>query len=203
MIRQLGTGCLLMSLLLAMVACTTWPDSEPPADSGAGGSLLSWPEDSVVEPREAGAGNGLLRWPDGPAAEAPESRGQADRSPEAEADVVAVAESVKGRPYELGAEGPDRFDCSGLVHYAYAQAGYQVPRTTEEQFRAARPVARSEKEPGDLIFFAVDGLNVSHVGIYGGDGRFLHAPSPGSEVSWADLDDDYWAGRFAGVGRLR
>lgn len=195
---------LLLPALLGLGACVSWPESQSPEESTSiGGSLLSWPEESVVEPRERGAGNGLLRWPDGPRSPAPDPRDRPPRAPGAAAEVVAAAESVEGRPYQLGAEGPDRFDCSGLVYYAHAQAGREVPRTTEEQFRAARPVAPDDKEPGDLVFFAVDGINVSHVGIYGGGGHFLHAPSPGTEVSWASLDNDYWSGRFAGAGRLR
>jgi cell wall-associated NlpC family hydrolase len=110
--------------------------------------------------------------------------------------------AVKGRPYRLGASGPNAFDCSGLVRFAHRQAGIDVPRTTTRQYRAARPVDRRNMSEGDVIFFAVDGISISHVGLYAGNGRFIHSPSPGSRVSWASLDNSYWASRFAGAGRF-
>jgi murein DD-endopeptidase len=109
---------------------------------------------------------------------------------------------VEGRPYRLGANGPHQFDCSGLVYYAYRRAGHSVPRTTREQFRRADPIHRRDMLPGDIVFFAIDGRRVSHVGIYGGNSRFIHSPRPGRGVSWADLNNPYWAQRFAGAGRF-
>lgn len=191
-------GTVLAGALLAGPACTSWPDqhSTDVVAGSQGGSLLHWPAEAVVDPREQQGGS-WLNWPEGPESTAPE-RGFTGEG----ASIVRAAESVKGRPYRLGADGPDAFDCSGLVYYAHRQAGHEVPRTTDTQFRNARPVSREGRRPGDLIFFAIDGISVSHVGIYGGDGRFIHSPSPGSQVSWADLEDPYWRGRFAGVGRL-
>jgi cell wall-associated NlpC family hydrolase len=116
--------------------------------------------------------------------------------------VLQAAESRLGAPYRYGGAGPDAFDCSGLVTYAYRQLGFAVPRTAAQQFAAATPVPRGDLRPGDLVFFRLDGREVSHVGIYAGDDRFVHAPQSGGEVRMASLDDDFFRRRFAGAGRL-
>jgi cell wall-associated NlpC family hydrolase len=116
--------------------------------------------------------------------------------------VLDAAESRLGAPYRYGGAGPDAFDCSGLVTYAYRQLGVAVPRTAAQQFAAARPVPRGELRPGDLVFFRLDGREVSHVGIYAGDDRFVHAPQSGGSVRMARLDDEYFRRRYAGAGRL-
>jgi cell wall-associated NlpC family hydrolase len=116
--------------------------------------------------------------------------------------VLDAAESRLGAPYRYGGAGPDAFDCSGLVTYAYRQLGVAVPRTAAQQFAAATPVPRSELRPGDLVFFRLEGRDVSHVGIYAGDDRFVHAPQSGGNVRMARLDDEYFRRRYAGAGRL-
>ena len=116
--------------------------------------------------------------------------------------VLQAAESRLGAPYRYGGAGPDAFDCSGLVTYAYRQLGVAVPRTAAQQFAAATPVPRGDLRPGDLVFFRLGGREVSHVGIYAGDDRFVHAPQSGGQVRMASLDDDYFRQRFAGAGRL-
>lgn len=116
--------------------------------------------------------------------------------------VAAAAEEQLGRPYRYGGAGPRSFDCSGLVHYAYRRAGLAVPRTTEQQWRNARRVDRRGLRPGDLLFFKVEPPKVSHVGIYAGAGRFIHAPSSGKRVSYAQLSNPYWDERLVAAGRL-
>ena len=116
--------------------------------------------------------------------------------------VLDAAESRLGAPYRYGGAGPDAFDCSGLVTYAYRQLGVAVPRTAAQQFAAATPVPRGDLRPGDLVFFRLDGREVSHVGIYAGDERFVHAPQSGGSVRMARLDDEYFRRRYAGAGRL-
>lgn len=115
--------------------------------------------------------------------------------------VVVSALATLGRPYRYGAEGPEAFDCSGLVEFAYAQAGFSVPRTSGDQYRRATPVPLAEARPGDLLFFRY-GRKVSHVGIYLGDGRFIHAPSTGDHVSLARLSDGDYRARLVRAGRL-
>lgn len=107
-----------------------------------------------------------------------------------------------GAPYRYGGSGPRGFDCSGLVYYSYRKAGIAVPRTTGAQYRQSQRVKLSALQPGDLIFFRISRERFSHVGIYAGDGRFIHAPSSGKRVSYALLTDPYWKARVVGAGRV-
>ena len=114
---------------------------------------------------------------------------------------LEIASAMLGIPYHYGGASPRGFDCSGLVYYAYRKAGLSVPRTTNAQFQHAQPVNRSRLQPGDLVFFRLTSRPVSHVGIYAGDGRFIHAPSRGKRVSYASLDNPYWQRRIVAAGR--
>ncbi|MFA7386286.1 MAG: C40 family peptidase [Thiohalobacteraceae bacterium] len=114
--------------------------------------------------------------------------------------VVETAQQMIGRPYRIGGDGPRGFDCSGLTRYAYGRAGIALPRTSAAQFSTARPIARSDVRPGDLLFFNINGQRASHVGIYVGEGRFIHAPSTGKRVSVESLDNPYWRRRIIGAG---
>ncbi len=110
-----------------------------------------------------------------------------------------------GTPYRYGGADPQRgFDCSGLVSYVHASEGVSVPRTAAAQFAAARKVAVDELRAGDLVFYRLvpGSREVTHVGIYTGQGRFVHAPQSGKLVGAASLDEAYYRERFAGAGRL-
>jgi cell wall-associated NlpC family hydrolase len=110
-----------------------------------------------------------------------------------------------GAPYRYGGTDPARgFDCSGLVSYAHSREGISVPRTAAAQFAAARKVDPAALRTGDLVFFRLvpGSREVTHVGIYTGQRRFVHAPQTGRNVSEASLDDPYYRERFAGAGRL-
>lgn len=107
-----------------------------------------------------------------------------------------------GVPYEYGGSTEDGFDCSGLVQYAYASAGKRIPRTAAEQWRQLGPVGRDEIRVGDLLFFRIDG-KISHVGMYVGKGRFVHAPSSGRDVSTESLSSDFYRKAFVRAGRPR
>lgn len=117
------------------------------------------------------------------------------------AQAVDLATGLIGVPYRWGGATPDGFDCSGLVYYTFRKAGVPVPRTSQEQYRAARPVQIESAAPGDLVFFGRRG-RISHVGIYLGDERFIHAPESGRTVTVAHLADGYYRARFAGAGRI-
>ncbi len=97
--------------------------------------------------------------------------------------VVKVAYAQLGKPYQYGAAGPDRFDCSGLVMYCYAQVGVRLPHSSYAQFQCGYPVSYADLQPGDLVFFHGAG----HVGMYIGDGQYIHAPRTGDVVRIADL----------------
>jgi murein DD-endopeptidase len=110
-----------------------------------------------------------------------------------------------GTPYRYGGADPERgFDCSGLVSYVHAREGVSVPRTAAAQFAAARKIAVADLRAGDLVFYRLvpGSREVTHVGIYTGQGRFVHAPQSGKRVGAASLDDPYYRERFAGAGRL-
>ncbi|MGW0080461.1 NlpC/P60 family protein [Streptomyces sp. NPDC003393] len=107
------------------------------------------------------------------------------------AAAVAYAYQKLGSPYVWGATGPDAFDCSGLAQAAYRAAGISLPRTTYAQINAGRRVARSDLRPGDLVFFY---SGISHVGIYVGNGRMIHAPNPSAPVRLAPIDQMPFAG---------
>ncbi|MEU5896158.1 MULTISPECIES: C40 family peptidase [Streptomyces] len=95
------------------------------------------------------------------------------------AKVIAFAEAQIGKPYVWGATGPDSYDCSGLTQDAWKAAGISLPRTTWDQVKVGTTVKTADAEPGDLVFFYDD---ISHVGIYIGDGKMIHAPKPGANV---------------------
>jgi murein DD-endopeptidase len=118
-------------------------------------------------------------------------------------EIAMRAMSLLGTPYKWGGASPGGFDCSGLVRFVHEQLGIYTPRTAQEQYSAARRVKISGIEPGDLLFFRTDGdKRISHVAIYTGEGRFIHAPKTGRPVELRTLDDDYYAPRLAGAGRL-
>ena len=115
-------------------------------------------------------------------------------------EIVRTAESFIGVPYLYGGDSPDEgFDCSGLTMAVYQMNGLNLPRSSREQFQAGDPVDRRELERGDLVFFSTtrDG-KVSHVGLYIGDGRFVHAPGRGKKISVDSFSSGYFAKRYAG-----
>ena len=109
-----------------------------------------------------------------------------------------------GARYHYGGKSPETgFDCSGLVAHVYERAwGIAVPRSTEEQRSAGHAVRRADLEPGDLVFYNTRNRPFSHVGIYLGDGNFVHAPRPGQRVRVESIDTPYWRTRFNGARRL-
>ena len=124
---------------------------------------------------------------------------RADRTT-AGARAAAIALEQVGVPYRYGGSTPTGFDCSGLVQYSYTQAGVRVPRTTGQLWSAANPVGRSELRAGDLLFFSIEG-KMSHVGMYLGERRFVHAPQSGRTVSVASLDSPFYKSALIRAGR--
>lgn len=119
-------------------------------------------------------------------------------------DVAIFALGLIGVDYHLGGELPSTgVDCSGLVRYVFQQTtGITLPRTSAQLSKVGANVGASELVPGDLVFFNTRRLVNSHVGIYLGDNRFVHAPSTGSEVEISSLDEVYWRKHFTGARRL-
>ncbi len=115
--------------------------------------------------------------------------------------VCDAAVAKIGTPYVWGGTTPGGFDCSGFSQYVYKQDGIIIPRTAAEQFASLTPV--KQIEPGDLVFFSLDGnRTVSHVGIYLGGNEFIHAPGRGQSIQIDDLNTAYWKAHYAGARRV-
>ncbi|HEV7477534.1 MAG TPA: C40 family peptidase [Burkholderiales bacterium] len=121
--------------------------------------------------------------------------GSADRA-------AGSALKMVGKPYRYGGASPAGFDCSGLVQYSYKQAGVSLPRATDAQLRISQPLRGQHLRRGDLLFFDQEGKKKSHVGIYLGDGRFVHAPSSGKIVRTDRLDSAFWKKHLSEVRRI-
>ncbi len=149
-----------------------------------------------------------------PVADAPlSSPGAADGSERGprplQESVIATARDAMGRPYRWGGTGSDGggFDCSGLIQHAYGQHGIALPRTSVEQAKRGKAVVKQlgSLVPGDLLTFSNRGGPVSHVGLYIGEGRFIHSASRGVQISLLSDDDPYgrwWFKRWVGVRRI-
>lgn len=111
------------------------------------------------------------------------------------AQVVQVASQQRGKPYRYGSTGPSSFDCSGLMVYVFKRVGKNLPRTSEQQLNATQRIAKTAKQPGDLIFTQRNG-RIGHVGVYAGNGKFWVAPKSGDVVKLQTIyTSSYLVGR--------
>ena len=119
-------------------------------------------------------------------------------------DLVTTAMGFIGVPYRYGGNSAETgFDCSGLVRATYEKTfGKVLPRRAADQAAATQVIAKSELRPGDLVFFNTMRRAFSHVGIYVGDGKFIHAPRSGARVRVENMDINYWSSRFNGARRV-
>ena len=117
--------------------------------------------------------------------------------------LVDCAKQYLGVPYVWGGSSPSGFDCSGLVQYVARSCGYTIGRTVTQQWNYGTQVNREEMQPGDIVFFAnTYASGLSHVGIYVGNGNFIHSPSTGDVVKISSLDSNYYSSHFYGARRL-
>ena len=115
-------------------------------------------------------------------------------------ELVRSARSFLGVPYLWGGASPETgFDCSGLTMTVYQLSGLDLPRTSREQYTAGNPVELSSLEKGDLVFFAPGGDKISHVGIYTGNGQFIHAPERGKRIRTDFLSNGYFSRMYIGA----
>ncbi len=119
------------------------------------------------------------------------------------AEILAEAKKYLGTPYVYGGASPAGFDCSGFVYYVLKQLGYSVSRTPASQFNYGTTVSKANLQVGDIVFFAGTAASgISHVGIYAGNGQFIHSPNSRSTVSYSDLTTGYWANHYHGARRV-
>jgi len=109
---------------------------------------------------------------------------------------ASLAQSQLDKPYQWGAQGPEKFDCSGLVYYIFGSLDIPMPRVSREQSKFGLMIKKSELQPGDLVFFITSGKDINHVGIYVGNSRFIHAPRRYSPVRYDSLNNSWWRQRF-------
>jgi cell wall-associated NlpC family hydrolase len=113
-----------------------------------------------------------------------------------------TAERFVGIPYRWGGENVvDGMDCSGFVRAVYNLCGLSIPRTSRDQYKAGESVAKEGLQDGDLVFFGSSEDSINHVGIYVGNGRFVHAPRRGEEIRVTSVDENYFEKRFVGARR--
>lgn len=117
--------------------------------------------------------------------------------------LLQKALALLGTPYRWGGTSPDGFDCSGMVGYVFRSAlGIELPRVARAMAKDGEKVERGSLAVGDLVFFSRRGKRVDHVGIYVGEGRFVHAPRTGKDVEVSSMDSGYWSRKFMQARRV-
>lgn len=135
----------------------------------------------------------------------PINRAPARRTGNAD-ELIGSAMGLLGIAYRYGGTSVSTgFDCSGFMQHIFKRAmGINLPRTSAEQARMGTPVARSELQPGDMVFFrTLGGSRISHVGLYIGNNRFIHAPRTGKNIEITSLSHKYWSGKYAFARRVK
>jgi cell wall-associated NlpC family hydrolase len=125
--------------------------------------------------------------------------GWISRAPKEGRRIVRTARRYLGVRYKWGGASPRGFDCSGLVVYVYKKNGILLPRSVKGQYRRGKRIPSRRLRPGDLVFFKTERARLSHVGIYAGGMRFIHAPRTGKRVTYASLKNPYWRRRYRGA----
>jgi cell wall-associated NlpC family hydrolase len=180
----------IVSMLTAALACAALGCAGPPPAPAEGDALNEWmSRHGGREPEPSSPMPNLSRAP----------------SRDGAGELVIAAMNFLDRPYRSGGQSIDSgFDCSGFTRHLFAQTlGIELPRRADDQAhdRALSAVSRDALRAGDLVFFNTLRRTFSHVGIYVGDGRFIHAPRSGAKVRLERIDSDYWARRFTGARR--
>ncbi len=185
--RALGVGLSLLLLVLLAGACAPKrvrhgsAEPVPPGREVAPGAPSGPPGSPLPDP----VARGRVKVPRQQTATPP-------RSPRLGLKAVSLAKAQLNKPYQWGAAGPEKFDCSGLVYYVFGSLGVSLPRVSRDQAQVGDKVALRGLQPGDLVFFITKGRRINHVGIYIGHARFVHAPSRHNPVRTDSLNNAYW-----------
>jgi cell wall-associated NlpC family hydrolase len=186
----------LAAWLAACGAAVASPDSEPLGGASTDPVRQLFADtNSVASPASSTADASLVE----------RMRERAYEMRERASDAVVTALAFIGVRYQRGGSTESGFDCSGFTRYVFAQTlGLTLPRRVDDQAHAAGlvQVRRQDLMPGDLVFFNTLKRTFSHVGIYVGDNRFVHAPKPGGEVRTEDMGGAYWRARYTGARRV-
>jgi cell wall-associated NlpC family hydrolase len=194
------------ALPAAVTVATAAADAAPSTSSGqaieaaaptAGADLAMWGVDPAAAPSESTpetrlSGSRLVRR---------FADGILHRSALLAVNLTRNAMRFLGVPYVFGGTSSSGFDCSGYVQHVFAMLGYHIPRTADAQYFAGKRVAGAAMVPGDLVFFQTYASGPSHVGIYVGNDRFVHASSSRG-VTVSSLHERYWSARYLGAKRL-
>lgn len=109
----------------------------------------------------------------------------------------------KKKQYQSGKVGPDKFDCSGFTQFIYKKSiKYSLPRRSSDQANKGKTIAKSKIRKGDLLFFKTNGKNISHVGIYIGNGKMIHAANERKDIQTTDINISYWKNNFVRAKRV-
>lgn len=188
LIQPRSCFCTLLAACLWLGGCATTPQQPAaPTDTSAAGRDITAPGmPSATPPAD------------------PDALPQFSTETDLGSEVALRAIALVGTPYRYGGADLSGFDCSGLVYFVHQELGFTVPRTAAEQQRVTEHLDRSELQPGDLLFFHTSKRQrISHVGIYVGENRFVHAPQSGKQIELRNMDDGYYAPRLVAMGRLR
>jgi cell wall-associated NlpC family hydrolase len=186
------------------LAFTSTAEYDPQAPAGSAPATTASSGSPAASAQEVAGGSGASGHAAGAAATGAAAAPSDPNWASAKAHAAyEVAKHELGVPYLWGGTSPKTgFDCSGLVQYAYRQAGIDIPRVAAEQFHAGTPVDLSHLREGDLVFFQDSTGYIHHVGMYVGDHKFIQAPQTGEKVDYGDLRDPYFAQQFAGGRRI-
>jgi cell wall-associated NlpC family hydrolase len=201
--HEVRAGVVAVCLLLGVHAANAGPDSPDPIGAPVAERAPARavePAAAQVQPRDGALAQPPLAPAAGIAAQPPLLRQVRDRA----AEMVFTALRFVGVRYRRGGDSEaGGFDCSGFTRHVFAHLGIALPRRVDEQASAPGLVAvqRADLRPGDLVFFNTLRRTFSHVGIYIGENRFVHAPRPGGEVRTENLGAAYWAHRYTGARR--